>query len=83
MGGGALFGDIAGWILGALGVYMLIVIGVGLFFSRRITECDDHVVAGRNLSLPYLVGSVAATWLCAGAILGAAGYAKKQKLTSC
>lgn len=46
MGGGALFGDIAGWILGALGVYMLIVIGVGLFFSRRITECDDHVVAG-------------------------------------
>ncbi len=71
----AIFGHISAWILGVLAIYLLAIMAVGLYFSRDISECDDHVVAGRNLSFVYMVGSVAATWLCAGAILGAAGYA--------
>ena len=72
---GAMFGHISTWIYGGLAVYLLIVIAIGFYFSRGIKECDDHVVGGRDISFVYLVGSTAATWLCAGAILGAAGYA--------
>jgi len=75
MESGAMFGDVANWIFLGLALYIIMVIGVGLFFNRRIKECDDHVVAGRNIPFIYMVGSVTATWLCAGAILGAAGYA--------
>ncbi len=71
----AIFEYISGWILGVLAVYALVIMAVGLYFSRYIKECDDHVVAGRDLPLIYMIGSVTATWLCAGAILGAAGYA--------
>lgn len=75
MESGAMFGHISNWIYLGLAVYIVIVIAIGLYFSRGITECDDHVVGGRDISFVYLVGSTAATWLCAGAILGAAGYA--------
>jgi Na+/proline symporter len=75
MESGAMFGHIANWIYLGLAAYIVVVICIGLYFSRGIKECDDHVVGGRDISFVYLVGSTAATWLCAGAILGAAGYA--------
>ena len=75
MESGAMFGHIANWIYLGLAAYIIVVICIGLYFSRGIKECDDHVVGGRDISFVYLVGSTAATWLCAGAILGAAGYA--------
>ncbi len=75
MESGAIFGHISGWIYAGLAFYLVIVVAIGLYFSRDIKECDDHVVGGRDISFIYLVGSTAATWLCAGAILGAAGYA--------
>lgn len=70
-----MFGEVANWILGFLLLYLFFIIIVGIYYSRNIRECDDHVVAGRDLNLLYMIGSVTATWLCAGAILGAAGYA--------
>ena len=70
-----IFGEVTGWILGLLAIYIVFIIAVGIYYSRNIRECDDHVVAGRDLNLVYMIGSVTATWLCAGAILGAAGYA--------
>lgn len=75
MESGAMFGHIANWIYLGLLAYIVLVIAIGIYFSRGIKECDDHVVGGRDISFVYLVGSTAATWLCAGAILGAAGYA--------
>ena len=72
---GAMFGHVANWIYLGLAAYIIVIIGVGFYFYRDIEECDDHVIGGRNLSFIYIVGSTAATWLCAGAILGAAGYA--------
>ncbi|MGM0689416.1 MAG: sodium:solute symporter family transporter [Bacillota bacterium] len=71
----AMFGSIANWIYLGLAAYLVLVVAIGLYFSRGIKECDDHVLGGRDISFVYLVGSTAATWLCAGAILGAAGYA--------
>ena len=65
----------ANWILIFVGIYMLAVILIGLFYSRRIKESDDLTVAGRQLSYVFLVPSIIATWICAGAMMGAAGAA--------
>lgn len=65
----------ANWILTFLGIYMLLIIGLGLFYSRRVKESDDLVVAGRKLNFIFMVPSIIATWICAGAMMGAAGAA--------
>jgi len=65
----------ANWILLFLGLYMVLIIALGLFYSRRVYEADDLTVAGRQLSFIFMVPSIVATWICAGAMMGAAGYA--------
>ncbi len=65
----------ANWILLFIGIYMLIIIALGLFYSRRVHEADDLTVAGRQLNFIFIVPSIIATWICAGAMMGAAGYA--------
>jgi SSS family transporter len=65
----------AKWILLFLGVYLLLIVFLGLFYSRRIEDSDDLVVAGRQLNYVFMVPSILATWICAGAMMGAAGYA--------
>jgi len=65
----------ANWILFFMGIYILVIIGLGLIYSRRVHEADDLTVAGRQLSFIFMVPSIVATWICAGAMMGAAGYA--------
>ncbi|MFO7951382.1 MAG: hypothetical protein R6U91_01035 [Bacillota bacterium] len=65
----------ANWILFFLGIYMAIIILLGFIYSRRVHEADDLTVAGRQLSFIFMVPSIVATWICAGAMMGAAGYA--------
>lgn len=64
----------AKWILALLLVYLLVVVFIGLRYSKRISESDDWALAGRQLTLPFIVPSIVATWICAGAIMGAAGW---------
>lgn len=64
----------AKWILLFIGLYLIVIIYLGLRYSNRITESDDWALASRSLTLPYLVPSIVATWICAGAIMGAAGW---------
>ncbi len=54
---------------------MLIIIILGLFYSYRVHEAEDLTIAGRQLSFVFMVPSIIATWICAGAMMGAAGYA--------
>lgn len=65
----------ANWILLFLGIYMVVIIAMGLLYKNRVEDCDDLCVAGRKLSFVFMVPSVVATWICAGAMMGAAGYA--------
>ena len=62
----------ANWILGLLGVYVVVIVYLGFRYSGRIVESDDLALAGRGLTLPFMVPSIVATWICAGAIMGAA-----------
>lgn len=65
----------ANWILAVLGVYMAVILVIGLVYAKKINDCEDLAVAGRQLNFFFLVPSIIATWICAGAMMGAAGYA--------
>ncbi|HRQ23900.1 MAG TPA: hypothetical protein PLF42_10790 [Anaerolineales bacterium] len=65
----------ANWILGILAVFVLVILYIGVRYSSKIEEGDDLVLAGRGLTMPFLIPSILATWICAGAIMGAAGEA--------
>lgn len=69
------FEDTAPWILGILFAYMALVIVIGIYYYQKIDEGEDHTLAGRGLSYPYVVASIVATWICSGALMGVAGYA--------
>ncbi len=67
--------ETAPWIIFFAGLFFVLIIVTGLFYSKKIDTTEDLVLAGRNLSLPYLVASAVATYICAGAVIGAAGAA--------
>ena len=62
-------------ILVLLCLFILVIVVMGFRYSERVEESDDLVLAGRKLSLPFLIPSILATWICAGAMMGAAGEA--------
>ncbi len=53
--------------------YLLILVGVGVYKSRKIKTQSDFAVAGRSLTPWILVGTMLATWIGTGSILGNAG----------
>jgi len=60
------------WVIIA---YLMILIGVGAWRSRQVKNQDDFMVAGRKLSAGVLVGTLLATWIGSGSIIGGAGLA--------
>jgi SSS family solute:Na+ symporter len=59
----------------AVAVYVLILIGVGVYRSRSIKTQDDFMVAGRKTSTFFLVGTLVSTWIGTGSLFGGAGLA--------
>ena len=54
-------------------LYLLILIGIGIVKSRKINTQSDFALAGRSLTPWILVGTMLATWIGTGSILGNAG----------
>ena len=53
--------------------YLFILLGVGVHKSRKVKTQSDFAVAGRSLTPWVLVGTMLATWIGTGSILGNAG----------
>ena len=62
----------------AILVYLFILIGFGVYFSRRIRGGTDFHVAGRRLPVRVLVGTLIATWIGSGSIIAGAGFAYRE-----
>lgn len=60
------------YLLAILG-YLVALIGVGAWKSRQVKTQADFAVAGRRLTPWVLVGTMLATWIGTGSILGNAG----------
>ncbi|MFH2037469.1 MAG: sodium:solute symporter family protein [Candidatus Zixiibacteriota bacterium] len=67
------------WVILA---YLMILIGVGIYRSRFVKTQDDFMVAGRKLSAKVLVGTLLATWIGSGSIIGSAGLAYERGFSS-
>lgn len=59
-------------LLGVL-AYVLLLLGIGAYVSRRIRTEDDYLVAGRSLGYGLATFTIFATWFGAETCIGAAG----------
>jgi len=51
-------------------VYCLIMVILGIWYSRRITNSDDFILAGRSLGPIVLTGTLLATFVGSGTVTG-------------
>ncbi|MBT3344313.1 MAG: sodium:solute symporter family protein [Gemmatimonadetes bacterium] len=65
----------AAMIVAGLVFYLLVMLGIGLYASRRVADSADFVVAGRRLGIWLATGTLAATWFGGGLCIGAASAA--------
>ncbi len=62
----------------AIILYLAVIIGIGIYKSFFIKTQDDFMVAGRNVSVWYLVGTLVCTWVGSGTLFGGAGLAFRE-----
>ena len=54
-------------------LYLFTLIGIGVYKANKIKTQSDFSIAGRSLTPWVLVGTMLATWMGTGSILGNAG----------
>ncbi|MFD1215686.1 sodium:solute symporter family protein [Microbulbifer celer] len=64
----------ANYFLAAFGLYIVLLIGIGWFFSRRAQDSDDFLLAGRGLPVFLTIGTTVATMVGTGSSMGAVGF---------
>ncbi|MEM7001862.1 MAG: sodium:solute symporter family protein [Pseudomonadota bacterium] len=61
-------------ILAGVGVYLLVMISIGVISARRASaQAADFMLAGRTLPLWLCTATIMATWLGGGSMLGVSG----------
>ncbi len=57
--------------------YLVVMVVAGVYFARssRVRTGDDFMFAGRRLPRPVLIGTLLATWVGSGTIVGGANFA--------
>ncbi len=58
-------------------LYLLLMVGIGVWFSRskKVATNEDFVFAGRSLPRPVMIGTLLVTWVGSGTIIGGASFA--------
>jgi len=67
-------------VLTGIGIYMIIMLLIGYWSSKKVKNLADFLVAGRRLPFYLAVATLFATWFGAGSCMGAAGVAYEQGL---
>ncbi len=52
--------------------YLAIISILGIYYGKRVKNQEDYAVAGRSLPVYVLVGTLIATWMGAGTVMGGA-----------
>ena len=63
------------WIIGGVAFYMLIMLAIGYWASRRVKNTRDYIVAGGRLGWILSIGTIFATWFGAETCMGSSGTA--------
>lgn len=69
------------WELVGISCYVLGMVGLGIYFSRRIKTDDDYYLGGRSLGPGLATFSIFATWFGAETCIGTAGNVYKNGLS--
>ncbi len=56
-------------------LYPLLLVGVSVWRSRSVKSHEDFMVAGREVPVALLVGTLVCTWIGSGSLFGGAGLA--------
>lgn len=70
-------------ILIGLAIYALLMIGVSFFWMLRVKKTTDYLVAGRGIPGWVLTGSIIATCVGTGVVIGASGLAYQHGWAGC
>jgi SSS family transporter len=62
-------------VLVGVGIYVLIMLAVGILVAGKSSSMSDFAVSGRNMSLAVCSISIAATWFGSGPMMGSAAAA--------
>jgi Na+/proline symporter len=62
----------------ALGVYLLVLTGLSIVASKKVSTQEDYLVAGRNLPLFLCWGTLIATWFGAATMTAASEAAREE-----
>jgi len=63
-------------------LYFLLLAGYNFYKARKVKSQDDFMVAGRSLSLTYIVFTLICTWIGSGTFIAGAEYAAKAGFSS-
>ncbi|HOE69168.1 MAG TPA: sodium:solute symporter family protein [Candidatus Omnitrophota bacterium] len=59
------------WLLSSVALYILFMLGIGFWTSRRIHNTKDYIVAGGKMGWWFSLGTIFATWFGAETCMGA------------
>jgi SSS family transporter len=65
----------ASWVFIGVLIYMVAMVGIGVYSSKRVKGISDFLVAGRRLGFILATGTLFATWFGAGTAMGGAANA--------
>ncbi|SFK31295.1 solute:Na+ symporter, SSS family [Halobacillus dabanensis] len=61
--------------ISAIVTYLLLMVALGIYFSKReVKTSEDFMVAGRRLPRLVLIGTLLATWVGSGTVVGSASF---------
>ncbi|MGH7951006.1 MAG: sodium:solute symporter family protein [Limisphaerales bacterium] len=70
-------------ILIGLAIYACLMFGVSMFWMVRVKKATDYLVAGRGLPWWILTGTITATSIGTGVVIGASGLAYQHGWAGC
>lgn len=65
-----------------IALYMLGMVIIGLVSSKKVKDTDDYALAGRNMSMPVMIGTSVATCMGASAAFGNMGLVQTNGVIS-
>jgi len=65
----------------AIILYLIALVGVGVYKALSVKNSDDFMVAGRTLPWYILVGTLLATWIGSGSLFSGAGLGYRNGLS--
>ena len=66
------------WITAGVAFYMVVMLLIGWWASRKVKTTEDYIIAGRRLSWGLSIGTIFATWFGAETCMGAADTARTK-----